>query len=113
MIGPPDAVSRQLSADVAKAIEDQRIAVGSGPSDAPNYTLRGYVLAAREKSTTKVTYIWDVTDGTGNRIHRITGEELVAGESRDPWAVVTPQVVQMIATKVAAALGTWATRGSR
>ena len=113
VIGPPDALSRQLTADVAQAIEDQRVAVGSRPTDTPNYTLRGYVIAAREISITRVTFTWDVIDGTGNRIHRITGEERVAGESRDPWAVVTPQLTQTIATKVAAALGAWATRGSR
>ena len=39
--------------------------------------LRGYIVAARDKTSTKVSYIWDVTDPTGKRVNRITGEEVV------------------------------------
>src|SRR5690606_41874916 len=52
--------------------------------------------------------IWDVTDPTGKRVHRITGEELAGKtDSRDPWTAVTPEVMQAITNKTATAIGTW------
>ena len=61
-----------------------------------DYTLRGYIVAAKDKNATKVSYIWDVTDPTGKRVNRITGEEVVSGNaSKDPWAALTPAVAQI------------------
>ena len=108
VIGAPDAVARQFSTQLTNAVEKQKIAIAKSPTDKADYTLRGYVVAAREKTGIKVSYIWDVTDPTGKRVNRITGEE-VAGtaDARDPWTAVTPQLVQTIAGKTAASLGVW------
>jgi hypothetical protein len=69
-----------------------------------DYTLRGYIVAAKEKTGTKVSYIWDVTDTAGKRVNRITGEELLAAAAADPWTAVTPPVVQTIADRTASSL---------
>ena len=70
--------------------------------------LRGYIVAARDKIQHQGSYIWDVSDPTGKRVNRITGEEVVATVNpKDPWASVTPQVTQSIADKTAASLGSW------
>jgi hypothetical protein len=108
VIGAPDTVAKQLETQLASAIETQKITVAKGPNDRAEFTLRGYVVSAREKGRTKVSYIWDVTDPTGKRVNRITGEEVLAGaQSKDPWAAVTPQVVDTIASKTASSLVTW------
>ena len=108
VIGAPDAVAKQISSQLSEAVQKQKIAVANGPVDKADYTLRGYVVAAREKGGIKVSYIWDVTDPAGKRVNRITGEELVTTpELRDPWAAVTRNVVQTIAGKTAASLGIW------
>jgi hypothetical protein len=108
VIGAPDAVGKQLQTQLGTAVGAKNIALASSPADKADYTLRGYVVSAREKSGTKVSYIWDVTDPAGKRVNRITGEEiLAAGEGKDPWASVSPQVVQSIADKTAASLATW------
>ena len=108
VIGAPDAVAKQLQTQLATVIEGKQISVAKPPSDKAEYTLRGYVVSAREKTRTKVSYIWDVTDQTGKRVNRITGEEVLTGpQSKDPWASVTPQVVDTIAGKTAGSLATW------
>ena len=76
--GAPDAVAKQLQAQLTTAIEAQRITVAKAPTDAAEYTVRGYVVSAREKGRTKVSYIWDVTDPAGKRVNRITGEEVLS-----------------------------------
>lgn len=108
VIGAPDAVAKQLEAQLASAIEAQKITVAKDPNAKAEYTLRGYVVSAREKGRTKVSYIWDVTDPSGKRVNRITGEEVLTGaQSKDPWASVTPQVVNTISSKTAGSLVTW------
>jgi hypothetical protein len=108
VIGAPDTVAKQLETQLASAIEAQKITVAKDPNAKAEYTLRGYVVSAREKGRTKVSYIWDVTDPSGKRVNRITGEEVLAGaQSKDPWAAVTPQVVSTISSKTAGSLVTW------
>jgi hypothetical protein len=108
IIGAPDAVAKQLQTQLSATIETQRITVAKPPADKAELTLRGYIVSAKEKTKTKVSYIWDVTDQAGKRVHRITGEEVVGGaQSKDPWASVTPQIVETIASKTASSLTTW------
>jgi hypothetical protein len=108
VIGAPDTVAKQLQTQLTAAIESQKLTVAKGVNDKAEYTLRGYVVSAREKGRTKVSYIWDVTDPSGKRVNRITGEEVLSGaQTKDPWAAVTPQVVDTISNKTAGSLATW------
>jgi len=97
VIGAPDGVAKQLSTQLAEAMEKQRVPVASN-GEKSEYTVRGYIVAANEKAGTKVSYIWDVTDPAGKRVHRVTGEEVVSGtpNAKDPWSAVTPQLVRTI-----------------
>jgi hypothetical protein len=110
IIGAPDAIGKQIHQEFTGAIGRQRVTVVSGKEEKPDYTLRGYVVAAKDKSATKVSYIWDVTDPSGKRVNRITGEEASpAGNagSKDPWLAVTPQVAQSITGKAANQFVSW------
>jgi hypothetical protein len=113
IIGAPDAVAKQIQQEFSSAIEKQRIGVASAKDERVDYTLRGYIVAAKDKQGTKVSYIWDVTDPTGKRVNRVTGEEMAsAGGSKDPWAAITPAVAQSIAAKAANSFTSWlSTRG--
>ena len=100
IIGAPDAVAKQIQQEFTNAIEKQRVSVAVARTSASTMTLRGYIVAAKDKQGTKVSYIWDVTDPTGKRVNRVTGEEMAsAGGSKDPWAALTPTVAQSIAGK--------------
>lgn len=104
VIGAPENISRDLQAQLTTSIERNRISVARAPGGKGEYTLRGYIVAAREKTGSKISYIWDVTDQGGKRANRITGEVFAPGAGADPWAAVSPQVVQNIADKTAAQL---------
>ena len=108
VIGAPDPVSKQLATQLTSAAEKHRITLAPDRDAKADYLLRGYIVAARDKTSTKVSYIWDVSDPTGKRVNRITGEEVAATVNpKDPWASVTPQVTQAIADKTASSLGSW------
>jgi hypothetical protein len=107
VIGAPDGVAKQLQGDFGAAVAQQRVSVVSA-GDKADYTLRGYIVAAKDRAGTKVSYIWDVTDPAGKRLNRITGEEVLpASDSKDPWQAVTPPVMQTIAQKSAQSFGAW------
>ncbi|MCU0954007.1 MAG: hypothetical protein MUC37_05210 [Hyphomicrobium sp.] len=107
IVGPPDATSRALQSQVATALEQQKVTVAKQPTDPSEYTLRGYVVAAKEKSATKISYIWDITDPTGKRVNRITGEEIASGASQDSWSAATPAVINQIAGRTATQVAGW------
>ena len=111
LIGPPNNISTQLTAQLTGALQKSGVQVVTAPPGqkaAADYTLRGYIVAARETAGTKVSYIWDVANPTGQRVNRITGEEVVTGAATtDPWAVVSPTVLQTIAGKTATTLSAW------
>lgn len=108
VIGAPEAIAKQIQQEFTSIVERQRVTVVTNKEDRADYTLRGYVVAAKDKSATKVSYIWDVTDPTGKRVNRITGEEVVSGNtSKDPWAALTPQVAQSIGGKAASSFMAW------
>ena len=108
IIGAPDAIAKQIQQEFTGAVEKQRVSVTTSKDERADYTLRGYIVAAKDKNATKVSYIWDITDPTGKRVNRITGEEVVSGSaSKDPWAAMTPAVAQSIAGKAANSFVTW------
>jgi hypothetical protein len=110
IIGAPDDLGLQLRTQVVQAAERQKIGILADRDTTADFGMRGYVVAARDKGGVKVSYIWDVTDASGKRVNRITGEETVAAApgAKDPWGSVTPTVTRAIADKVAASLGAWA-----
>ena len=109
VVGAPDAVGKQIVTQFSQAAERNRIGVVTASEVKADYTVRGYVVAARDKAGTKISYIWDVFDQSGKRVNRISGEEIAAGQpnAKDPWAGVTPAVTQTIADKSTASLATW------
>jgi hypothetical protein len=108
VIGAPDAVAKQVTAQLGLVASKSNIAIARTAGEKVDYTLRGYIVAARESRATKVSYIWDITSPTGARVHRITGEEVANGSGvGDPWASVTPQLIQTIASKTGTQLNAW------
>ncbi|MDX2203474.1 MAG: hypothetical protein NW223_12055 [Hyphomicrobiaceae bacterium] len=108
IIGAPDTVARQIQQDFTSTVQSQRVLVAANKDERVDYTLRGYLVAAKEKNSTKVSYIWDVTDNTGKRVNRVTGEEVLpGGASKDPWAALTPEVAQSLAAKAANSFAGW------
>lgn len=108
VIGPPEPVAKPLQSQLAAALEKQKVGITKTPAEKADYTLRGYIVSAKDKASTKVSYIWDVTDAAGKKVNRITGEELVAGApGKDPWSAITPDVMQKVADKTAVSVATW------
>lgn len=111
VIGSPENVAHELQSQLASAIGREGLSVGTTNNGAGEYVVRGYIVAAREKSKAKISYIWDVTDQSGKRVHRVTGEEVIASAGKDPWSAVTPAVVERISGKTSKQIASWIASG--
>jgi hypothetical protein len=109
VIGAPENIAKQMASELSAVASKHRFEVTTDRDARGEFTLRGYMVAARDKNGTKLNYIWDVADGSGKRVHRITGDEMAPASpnAKDAWAAVGPANIQAIAEKTAAALGGW------
>jgi len=104
-VAAPGSVSNKMGQMLATAAKEKNIPV---QDDGADYTVRGYLVASPETEGTKVSYIWDVTDESGKRAHRFSGEEVVAERvSGDPWAAVNDKAMRKIAVTTADRLQQW------
>ncbi len=82
VIGAPDAVAKQLQTQLATVIEGT--ADHASPrrrARRPSTRCAATSSPRAKRARTKVSYIWDVTDPTGKRVNRITGEEVLTGRA--------------------------------
>ena len=107
IIGAPvEAVtplSRQLGAD-ARSLG---LTIKSSSDASAGYILKGYLSAFEDGPQISVTYVWDVLDNNGNRLHRIQGAESAPLKRGDPWTAVPPAVMQKIASKTMSEFNSW------
>jgi hypothetical protein len=106
IIGAPDNITKELTQALIVAGNERNLTLMSGAgTDAANYTLRGYLLASPERSGSKISYIWDVTDAKGTRVTRVSGEASAArGTRSNPWRGVDSAAIRDIANKTTSKL---------
>jgi hypothetical protein len=104
IVGTTPDISKQLTDALIVAGEERKLTLLPNGSKA-NYTLRGYLVASREKRGSKISYIWDVTDTKGARVARVSGDEVITKRSGgDPWSAVDASAIRSIAGKTASQL---------
>jgi hypothetical protein len=112
IIGTTPQVAQQLGDALVVAGRERGLTIVTDGGKA-NYTLRGYLIATAEGKTTKISYIWDVNDASGQKVARVSGEEAVPGRAvADPWANVDAGAIRSIAGKTASQLAASMPRGS-
>jgi len=104
-VAAPGSVSNKMGQMLETAAKEKNIPI---KGDGADYTVRGYLVASPESEGTKVSYIWDVTDKSGKRAHRFSGEEMIEKRvSGDPWAAVEDKAMRKIALTTADRLRQW------
>ncbi len=106
IIGAPLNVATPLAHrmnDDAKARGVDLAAAGENAA----YVMKGYFSVLAENNQTTVLYVWDVLDASGNRLHRIQGQEKVAGAAPDSWSVVPASTMEAIADRTMQEYAAW------
>jgi hypothetical protein len=108
LIGPPKTVGDQLTQQLVSAAQQKNIPVVTDKSQPSTYTVQGYLAQSNDNKSEKFSYILDVTDKSGKRVHRILGEESVpAKPGAQPWGSINQNAMQKIATRTASDLAAW------
>jgi hypothetical protein len=90
-----------------KARERGITLVGSTDTSATNI-LKGYFSVLTEGKDTSVVYVWDLYDPSGNRLHRINGQQKAPSvNGADGWAAVAPATMQAVADSTIDQLAAW------
>lgn len=105
VVGAASGSLPSLEARLVARAAQRGITVAATGDAATTHVVRGYFSAFTEQNQTTVIYVWDVLDPAGNRVHRIQGQQKVAGAHG--WNSVAPQVMEAIADRTVDDLATW------
>lgn len=78
IIGAPVQAVTPLSKQLGASARSQGLAIKSSTDKTSDHILKGYFSALNDGGKTTVVYVWDILDGSGNRLHRIQGQDSVA-----------------------------------
>ncbi|MCG5479624.1 hypothetical protein [Sinorhizobium alkalisoli] len=107
IIGAPVQAVTPLSRQLGASARAEGLAIKSSGDATSDHILKGYFSALQDGGKTTVVYVWDVLDGSGNRLHRIQGQDTVAGSAAEPWSAVPPETMQAIAERTISAYLEW------
>ncbi|MEQ9246891.1 MAG: hypothetical protein RLO21_12960 [Nitratireductor sp.] len=96
------ALSRRLE---ARARQSGIAIVPQGGS--ASMVMKGYFSAIADGGKTTVIYVWDVLDPSGNRLHRIQGQQAAPGGQGDGWSSVTNATMEAVADSTISQLSAW------
>lgn len=102
------ALSRRLSAAGAQ----NNIRIEPSASAGVDHEIRGYFSALSENGQTTVIHVWDVFTPSGQRVHRIQGQERVSGTNADPWQAVPASAMERIADTMLSDYNAWRGRAA-
>lgn len=106
IIGAPAKISSKMSEELVAASTAKGLKVES--SAGSGYVVRGYLVAASAQNGTKLSYIWDIRDQSGQRAQRFQGDELIEGKKGgDPWALVDDAAMKRVAASTADKIAVW------
>jgi hypothetical protein len=105
--GAPSTHIIEFSRALNKEAEARRLTIVPEGDPSATYLVKGYLSAIGDKGGTLLVYVWDVTDTSGHRLHRVTGQEPAGGSGTDPWQGIDDQAVRTVAARTIDDLVAW------
>lgn len=107
IVGPSVEAATTLSNRLALQARERGIRIIGRSGTGTTHMLRGYFTPLIEDGQATVVYVWDVYDLSGNRVHRISGQEKAAAGSGDGWAAVPASAMDAIGSATMEQLAAW------
>ncbi|MBL4727638.1 MAG: hypothetical protein JKY83_13435 [Rhizobiaceae bacterium] len=105
--GAPQRSVADLSTSLASAANSNGIRLIPSNIEGATYRMKGYFSALDDGKGTLLVYVWDVLDESGSRLHRISGQQHTNKKSSDPWASVSTNEIDRVASDTMARLRLW------
>lgn len=108
IVGAPLEAVTVLSKSMNQRARETGLKLVAAGDPSATYVVKGYFSALAEETGTTVIYVWDVLDGSGNRLHRIQGRQSNPGaDEGDAWRAVTPGTMQAVGASSIDQLNRW------
>lgn len=105
--GAPATHLRAFSRALESEAEARNLTIVSEDDPSATYLVKGYLSAIGDRSGTLLVYVWDVTDTSGRRLHRVSGQETAGGSVADPWSGISTEAVDNAASRTIDDLASW------
>ena len=112
VVGIPKDRAAALATELGAGAAQAQLPITGRDKPGVRFRIKGYFSAAGEGQSTRVSYIWDIFDADGARVHRIEGSETVPASLPDPWSGVPDETLKEIARKTVAGLRQWLDEGA-
>jgi hypothetical protein len=108
IIGAPVEKVTPLSRELTNAAKARGLTIVPSADTNPSQILKGYFSLLNENGKVTVVYVFDVLDNSGNRLHRIQGQEsTTASSATASWEAVPDTVMVKIADATIASFVAW------
>ena len=112
IVGATVDVATPLTERLAQRARARGIRLAGNTDPSTTHVLKGYFSTLTEGGRTTVIYVWDVYDPSGNRLHRINGQQKAPAGGGEGWAAVSPATMQTIADSTIDQLASWLGSGT-
>ncbi|TIS61769.1 MAG: hypothetical protein E5W93_06550 [Mesorhizobium sp.] len=108
IVGASVEAAAPLTAELQARARQRGVTLVGSADQTATHVLKGYFSTMSEGKDTTVIYVWDVYDPSGNRLHRINGQQKAPSVgSTEGWPAVAPATMQAIADQTIDQFTTW------
>ena len=108
IVGAPVEAAGPLTAELQTRAKQRGLTLVGSTDQTATHVLKGYFSTMSEGKDTTVIYVWDVYDPSGNRLHRINGQQKApSAGSGEGWPTVAPATMQAIADQTIDQFAAW------
>ncbi len=108
--GAPGNTIDKLSRRIGEEARKENLTLVRRVGARATYRVKGHLSAVGSNTASTILYVFDVYDASGRRLHRFSGQETSDATSADPWAGVSSESLDLVATRTVLALKAWLTR---
>ncbi|TIT89340.1 MAG: hypothetical protein E5W55_24650, partial [Mesorhizobium sp.] len=108
IVGASVEAAAPLTAELQARARQRGVTLVGSTDQTATHVLKGYFSTMSEGKDTTVIYVWDVYDPSGNRLHRINGQQKAPSiGSGEGWPAVAPATMQAIADQTIDQFTAW------
>ncbi len=108
IVGASVDAAAPLTAELQSRARQRGLTLVGSTDQTATHVLKGYFSTMSEGKDTTVIYVWDIYDPSGNRLHRINGQQKAPSVgSGEGWPTVAPATMQAIADQTIDQFAAW------
>lgn len=108
IVGASVESAAPLTAELQTRAKQRGLTLVGSTDQTATHVIKGYFSTMSEGKDTTVIYVWDIYDPSGNRLHRINGQQKAPSVgSGEGWTTVAPATMQAIADQTIDQFAAW------